>query len=270
MSKHLEKFPKTFTEFVGLVDKIQLSCQNSIWYRGCGDSSYKLIPSLYRHKSIKDSVDFAAFEHSLMIRFIQRSVPFCDKSITEGWDSFFFMQHYGVPTRLLDWTENPFIAFYFAVMSAKYKVTKKGIKFTSPASVWILDPVAWNRYALKHESYDKGVLSTPDEQLKGYKPAETASKINNLPVALNGIHNSSRIVAQRGVFTIFGRDKSSMEKIFERDKFPKNSLIKVTFKEEFLYDMKQSILNHGITESVVFPDLDGLAREIKREFKFKD
>jgi hypothetical protein len=34
--------------------------------------------------------------------------------------------------------------------------------------------------------------------------------------------------------------------------------------------MRRSILGHGITESLVFPDLDGLAREIKRDFQFED
>jgi len=36
-----------------------------------------------------------------------------------------------------------------------------------------------------------------------------------------------------------------------------------------LPNMRRSILNHGITESVVFPDLEGLAKEMKREFGFE-
>lgn len=134
----------------------------------------------------------------------------------------------------------------------------------------MLDPVIWNQHALKHESYDQGVLSTSDEQLKGYKPTSSFSRINNLPVTLNGSHNSSRIVAQRGVFTIFGQDKAPMESIFQRETFPDSCLRKFTIKEEVLPDIRRSILNHGITESVVFPDLDGLAREMKREFKFQE
>jgi hypothetical protein len=33
--------------------------------------------------------------------------------------------------------------------------------------------------------------------------------------------------------------------------------------------MRASVLKHGITESVVFPDLEGLAKEIKRGFEFE-
>lgn len=125
MAKYCEEFPKTFTEYVGLVDEIQSQCQNSIWYRGCGESTYELIPSLYRHPSIKNVKELANLEYKLMIRFRQRSIPFHNKSIEDDWESLFFMQHCGVPTRLLDWTESPFIALYFAMMSAKYEYKKK-------------------------------------------------------------------------------------------------------------------------------------------------
>jgi hypothetical protein len=57
----------------------------------------------------------------LVMRFRQRTIPLHSRDLSDEWDALFFMQHYGVPTRLLDWTENPFIAFYFAVMSARFK-----------------------------------------------------------------------------------------------------------------------------------------------------
>jgi hypothetical protein len=133
----------------------------------------------------------------------------------------------------------------------------------------LLDPVCWNRHALKHESYDQGILSTTDEQIKGYKPTARFTNMNDLPVALYGAHNSQRIVAQRGVFVIFGKNKSTMEKIFDLQNFPENCLTKVTLDKEVLPSIRRSILNHGITESVVFPDLEGLAKEIRRTFEFE-
>jgi len=270
MAKCREEFPKTFTEYVDIVDKFQSRHNHSIWYRGCGKSKYKLIPSFYRHLNIKDiKKRDDNLENKLMTRFKQRSIPFHNKSLEKEWEALFFMQHSGVPTRLLDWTENPFIAFYFAVMSAEYKYKKKIKKYTSPASIWILDPVVWNQHALRHISYDQGILSTPDEPLKGYLPNTKFSDMSAFPVALNGTHNSSKIVAQRGVFTIFGQNITPMEILYEKKSFPDNCLVKITIDQNLLPAMKNSILNNGITESVVFPDLDGLAREIKREFKFE-
>lgn len=270
MSALVEEKPKSFTDFISLIEKLQKRSTNELWFRGCGKSNYKLVPTLYRHKTIKKIKDLTELEFKLMTRFRQRSVPFHDKSFDNEWEILFFMQHYRVPTRLLDWTENPFIAFYFAVMSAAYTFDGDKLKFDYPAAIWVLDPVSWNRHALRNVSYDQGVLSTDDDQIKGYKPTTVFSGMNEFPVALYGTHNSPRIVAQRGVFTIFGQNMNPMEKIHESDKFPTNCLVKMKLNKAVLPNMRKSILNYSITESVVFPDLEGLAKEIRRTFKFEE
>jgi hypothetical protein len=94
--------------------------------------------------------------------------------------------------------------------------------------------------------------------------------MNNHPVALFGSHNSPRIVAQQGVFTIFGQNQTPMEQVYGSEGFPANCLIKVTIKTSVIKSIRTSLLNHGVTESVVFPDLEGLAREIKRTFGFDE
>jgi hypothetical protein len=43
----------------------------------------------------------------------------------------------------------------------------------------------------------------------------------------------------------------------------------VIIKKEYVPDIRSSLLRKGFTESVVFPDLDGLAKEIRREFGFE-
>lgn len=180
------------------------------------------------------------------------------------------MQHYRVPTRLLDWSENPFIPTYFAVVDAQFKVTKGGkISFNKDAVVWALNPVAWNRHALSHQSFDGGVLTPDDDALKGYKPVHPFAGMNNYPVAIYGAHNSPRIVAQRGVFTIFGQITEPMEKAYTGRGYPKDSLVKIVFDRNVLERIRASIFNHGMTESMVFPDLVGLAREIRRAFEFE-
>lgn len=270
MPKVREEKPRSFTEFLGLIEDCQPKCEGPLWYRGCGDAIHKLLPSLYRHKAVTKIQDLARLEIQLMNRFRQRSIPLTARSLDDDWDALFFMQHYGVPTRLLDWTENPFIGFYFAVMYARFEAdVKNRPKFTNDACVWILDPIAWNRHALSHQNYDGSILAPGDEALKGYKPTPSFAGMNNYPVALYGAHNSPRIVAQRGVFTIFGQNTTPMESVYKVDKFPSNCLIKVILKRSILPKMRASILNHGITESVVFPDLEGLAKEIRRTFEFE-
>lgn len=269
MAKLHEEKPKSFIDFLSYVEKVQKQSSNSLWYRGCGNSNHTLLPRLFRLNKIKKIKDLSELEFELMTRFRQRSIPYHDKSLSDDWDSLFFMQHYGVPTRLLDWTENPFIAFYFAVMLANFDYDGKKMKFLDSAAIWILDPARWNRHALRHESFDKGVLSTCDEQLKGYKPTSKFTVMNNLPVALYGAHNSPRIVAQRGVFTIFGENMKPMERLYINENFSKDCLIKVILNKSLLPKMRKAILDDGITESVVFPDLEGLAKEIRRTFGFE-
>src|SRR5690606_36926394 len=55
----------------------------------------------------------------------------------DDWEWLFLMQHYGVPTRLLDWTDSPLVALFFAV----YNVDRDD----RDASLWVLLPAALNR-----------------------------------------------------------------------------------------------------------------------------
>ena len=263
-----EEKPNSLPEFLSLVEELQDNAEERLWYRGCGRGSYTLLPTLYRHKNAKSPEQLTELERKLITQFTQRSLPYLQRPLTEEWDTLFFMQHYGIPTRLLDWTENPFTALHFALLGAPYKLKRGKPTYKENAVVWVLDPVKWNRHALSHQSYGGGALTTGDEPLKGYKPFLPILGMNKFPVALYGAHNSPRIVAQQGVFTIFGQNRIPMEKLFETESFPENSLVRVTILNTVIGSMRNSLLRHGITESVVFPDLEGLALEIKRSFDF--
>jgi FRG domain len=261
---------RSLPEYLTLVEEAQAKASESLWYRGCGSASYHLLPTLYRHPKYRTADELAQLERKLMTRFRQRSIPYHSRSLSDDWDTLFFMQHYGIPTRLLDWTENPLIALHFALMGAKRRPTSsRRLAFQSDAAVWMLDPVAWNRHSLRHVSFQGEVLSPDDETIIGYRPTPRFAGMHNQPVALYGVHNSARIVAQQGVFTIFGKDTRPMEQLFRIDAFPAQCLTKITAPRSFIRRLRNSLLNQGITESAVFPDLEGLAREIKRIFGFE-
>lgn len=270
MAKVSEIFPKTFTEYVETIEILNAEPERPLWFRGAGRKSHKLTPSLYRHSQKKTIASIATLERDTMIRFRQRSIPFTNKSILDDWDALFFMQHHRVPTRLLDWSENPFVAFYFAVMSSPYSCAKNGaLTFEEDAAIWVLSPISWNRHALNHQSFDGGILVTKDLEANGYQPAPTFAKMNNHAVAIYGAHNSPRIVAQRGVFTIFGQNLQSMDEAYDKASFPPTCLHKIILRKSILAKLRKSILSYGITESVIYPDLDGLAAEMRRDFGFE-
>ena len=83
-----------------------------------------------------------------------------------------------------------------------------------------------------------------------------------------GLHNSPRIVAQRGAFTIFGHTNEPMEKIFEDRGFPGMGAIKVVLPASDLPNLRDALFGIGYADSMIYPDLTGLAKEIKRHFGF--
>jgi hypothetical protein len=162
------------------------------------------------------------------------------------------------------------MALFFAVTSAHHKLGNRGKPvFRGDAAVWILDPVAWNAKAVDLRSFAGAVLTTDDPNANAYKPPGDVSTMKPFPIAIYGAHNSQRIVAQRGVFVCFGKDTRPMERTYVQAQFPSESLIKVRIGRGRLPYMYDALRRHGLTDSVVFPELDGLAREIKREYAFE-
>ncbi len=88
------------------------------------------------------------------------------------------------------------------------------------------------------------------------------------PVAILGIHNSPRIVAQRGSFCLFGKSLTPMEEIYENGTFEQDTLKKIEIPSSEIQNLLDKLVWMGITDSVVYPDLDGLAKETKRQYGF--
>ncbi len=263
MPKLVTQTVSTLAEFTDKIESYTKDLKNPAWFRGTGSAHYTLTPSLYRHPTLKTSPELLKLEKELISRFKDRAIPHLQQNnYRRDLDYLFLMQHFGVPTRLLDWTENPFVALFFALNGAKKDA---GGIYQEDSSVWILWPKLWNGVALSHLSYDGIALSTNDENLKGYTPEGITNLVH--PVAILGAHNSPRIVAQRGVFTIFGVGLEPMEESYEKNVFT-NSLNKLTIPKAAIAGLNEQLFKIGITDSVVFPDLDGLAREIKRYFGF--
>ncbi len=113
--------------------------EESLWFRG-QPADARMSPRYYRDEY--EGVDEAEIRQqfqSRAIQLMQGRVPDPERK----WDWYFLMQHYGAPTRLLDWTDNPLVALFFAVTDAGNN---------GDAAVWILDP-----YWLNHKLF-KGVF----------------------------------------------------------------------------------------------------------------
>lgn len=237
---------------------------NRRWFRGTRDCTYQLVPSLYRHPKIKSPDCLIDLEWELLSQFRHEAPPFAGKLPAEHLELLFLMQHYGIPTRLLDWTENPFIALFFALENARQE--RPGEE--KEATVWLLDPIRLNTIAYSNIENSNRVYGAYARELGGYQPSQDSKRVSMLlPLAIHGVRNSQRIVAQRGSFTIFGRDTTAIDQS-PKLSGPEGVIKQVRVAAGAKKEMFEDLFNIGVADSVVYPDLDGLGREIRNRRGF--
>lgn len=164
------------------------------------------------------------------------------------------MQHYGVPTRLLDWTESPLVALYFSVNSHEKK----------DGAVWILDPVKLNQATKANPDDYKFVPAFEDDSVVSYDTlsVESSPDLGIEPMAVVATRNNARIQAQLGAFTISHHAKTKLENIGD-GKHLRRYLIPATYKKRISDELE--ILAFGKFQ--IFPELSIVGETIKRSLR---
>lgn len=247
------------SEFVSIIEGIENS--EYLWFRGANNYAFELEPSLFRDKyGLTDFEKVHNAERKTLTIFKQRSIPYIESLFIErgnisDWNYLFLMQHFGIPTRLLDFSENSLTALYFAVSSAIF------VGNTSDAVVYILDPKLWNQRVFSNGSGVADVLNPSDADLDGYKPS--ANKISKSPVAIFGDYNSRRIAAQQGTFLLFGSEKMSAEACMVEHAFPDICLRKIRIPNQSIAQIYKDLRKMGFTETAIYSDIVGLSTDMK-------
>lgn len=215
----------------------------AVWFRGHAEVGWKLVPSLARQKK------HLAAEAALRKRFMQNAAPHLERIPIEEWEWMFMMQHHRAPTRLLDWSESPLAALYFAVSEDKH--------LKKDAAVWCLDPIALNT-AARVQTFRFGneiPAFGVDGVLENYLPSRVDGSPTLMnPVAIMGPRNTARMAAQLGVFTINHRDHVPIETIGDAA-HAWRWIVPASAKKE----LRKELALLGFTALTLFPELDRVA-----------
>jgi len=216
------------------------------FYRGHADSKeWHLKSSLARLVDrigiglLDQYKDWKGLEAYLITKFERRAIPYIDNRNLARIDWLILAQHYGLPTKLLDWTENPLVALFFALSDSRNK--EEDVE----SAVWIIKPklIAVNNIDLNKL-----------DQIHLFYPS----------------HIDQRVISQKGCFTIepFPKNNSLIRGIDEHiedygDSI--NSLIKVTIPKdkEFKMNLLYTLMDLGIDYDFIMPGLEGLTSQIR-------
>lgn len=212
-----------------------------VWYRGHSHASWPLVPGLFRNS------DWPKREKQAFLAFDRTASRLFDKRRSD-WEILFDMQHYGIPTRLLDWSEALGVAIAFIMHTP--------VQVPTDAAVYVLDPFALNKMSGHRE-----IKSLPADNGFDYRKIywlDDPVRVDR-PIAVYPPLQSARLFAQRGVFTIHGHNSEGVE-----TQAPK-AVKKVVLPAGARPAAMEFLQHANLDEYAIYPDIVGMARLLRRQ-----
>lgn len=235
------------------------------WYRGERDATWTLKSTLHRHAeryttrlvkpwSERECIDHLRDQSKTLYRnFLAEAWSLLEERERSDWGVVFTMQHFSLPTRLLDWSESFACAVFFAQLRRKHE---------DAASIWVLDPHYLNKLgcgrsgivALHGDMSGPANLDTMQWHPKRVPPEQPLTTIAVAPVYTN-----PRMVQQRARFTLMGDSFLPFDEQFGGMLVREDRLRRLVLPPETFADAEEFLSAAGLNAFSFFPDLQGLA-----------
>lgn len=251
---------------------------------------YALKPSIgrYDHLRSRSFRERDELEREVLEVFRNHLVTHVQHLPLSEWETLAIAQHHGLPTRLMDWTENPLVALYFAIRETS--TGSDGTPMDSAVYVLISDPARYTDYSLKRyagvkpvkdletrpahdeDAYGEFGVEGVDDNHEGNGHAgeaedeetltEHAVQTTDVPlpfeipenVIYHPPHISPRMRAQDSVLLACYRPFEALE---DRD------WLEIVIRQDAHDDIRRRLDQYGIFDRQLFPDLDGVAKWLR-------
>lgn len=223
------------------------------WFRGHSDTSFKLLPGLYRN------ADNAPEEWNMFAYFLNDGSSLLDRGIN-SWEVLAYMQHHGLPTRLLDWTGSLQTALFFATA---HRFRRDEVP-PSPC-IWVMNPYKLNRISANSKKHYVIYDETDRISFDYLESIRDGSWPRKLPVALAAPWRNRRVMAQQGSFTAHGSDSRPIEDIPAL----KGCIRRVGIDPALVPAIREDLAVQGFNHFQAFPDLDGLAQRLRYQLMLR-
>jgi hypothetical protein len=255
---------RSLTELIDYASKLSACC-----FRGQADASWSLIPSIYRAVVLSGTIDnptlsaVSELERDIFREFEEKTRSFRSQhpnvEWSSSWERLCLAQHYGTPTRLLDWTMNLNIAAYFAVIE----------KRSTDCAVWCLEINKLPKPAYRGVG-NRSPVPTKNLPVKSvscfYEPKKpVASSNEGFFSIIRPPEIDNRITNQSGVFSVYVSFEDTMT-IYDHLHYLSDAekvsgtvvLHKLTIPERNRERVKRDLELVTINPQTVFRDLIGL------------